>query len=188
MTFWSSYIYTGLEGRTLSILSSTFLKRKCKCPSFPPNDLERNHVRPSFLNAAIFASAVNSPIVGIRSLGDLGAPHFFLPGDGPWTLSATAAVSRGELTVLEPPAPSQEALRFSLPRTLAAWEATVLTLVLRPSRPSFCSSLSISPVTNLENTIEFYNRRNTMELAFWILAKLKKEGDHSHRTMKSGYK
>ena len=90
----------------------------------------------------------------MRSLGEsAGAgPHFFLPvtpGDRAGRLSS-AVVWRGELGGLEVPGTSQDVRRFSLPRTLAAWEATVLTLILSPSRPSFCSSLSMRPVTNLE--------------------------------------
>ena len=86
----------------------------------------------------------------MKSLGEMGAPHFFLAGDSTGRFSAVAAW-RGELRGLADPAPSQDVLRFSFPRTLAAWEETVLTRVLRPSRPSFCSSLSIKPVTNLED-------------------------------------
>ena len=87
----------------------------------------------------------------MKSLGEMGSPHFFLAGDRTGRLSAVA-VRRGEMGGLEvTEAPSQDVLRFSLPRTFAAWLATVLTLILRPSRPSFWSSLSNSPVTNLEN-------------------------------------
>ena len=67
------------------------------------------------------------PVRGMRSLGDTGAPQVFLAKGERGSLLAAVRLWRGELPVRVVPGTSQEARRFSLPRVLAAWEATVLT-------------------------------------------------------------